>query len=73
MLEQDAGCIVFERRVGQSYICVKILLYSAILFPFKLTDHVITAKCPYDEIPGIFKRGNPFSGERCGKEILCIR
>jgi len=25
---------------------------------------VIAAKCPYHEIPGIFKRGNPFSGKR---------
>ena len=25
---------------------------------------VIGAKCPYDEIPGIFKRGDPFSVER---------
>jgi len=49
---------------------VEILLYSAILFTSKFTDHVIAAKCPYDEIPGIFKRGNPFSGERGEKEIL---
>jgi len=34
-------------------MCVEILLYSAILFTSKFTDHVITAKCPYDEIPGI--------------------
>jgi len=40
----------------------------------KFTDHVIAAKCPYDEIPGIFKCGNPFSDkrerERGEKEIL---
>jgi len=40
------------------------------MFTFKFTDHMISAKCPYDEIPGIFKRGNPFSGERGDKEIL---
>jgi len=40
---------------------------------FDTTDHVIAAKCPYDEIPGIFKRGNPFSGEIGGKEILIFR
>jgi len=34
---------------------VEILLYSAILFTSKFTYHVIAAKCPYDEIPGIFK------------------
>jgi len=44
------------------------LLYAAILSKF--TDHVIAAMCPYDEIPGIFKRGNTFSGERGEKEIL---
>jgi len=38
-------------------MCVKILLYSAILFTSKFTDHA--AKCPYDEIPSIFKQGNP--------------
>jgi len=41
-------------------MCVEIY----ILFTAKFTDHVIAAKCPYDEIPSIFKRGNPFSGER---------
>ena len=45
-------------------MCVEILLYSAILFTSKFTDHVIAAKCPYDEIPDSFKQGNPFSGER---------
>jgi len=40
------------------------------MFTFKFTDHMISANCPYDEIPGIFKRGNPFSGERGDKEIL---
>jgi len=65
MLKRNAlGWIVFECRVGQLYKCVEILLYSAILFISKFTNHVIAAKCPYDEIPGIFKRGNPFSGER---------
>jgi len=43
---------------------VEILLYSAILFTSKFTYHVIAAKCPYEEILGIFKRGNPFSGEK---------
>jgi len=41
-------------------MCVEILLYSAILFTFKFTDHVIAANYPYDEIPG----------ERDAKEIL---
>ena len=54
-------------------MCVEIQLYSAILLISKFTDHVITAKCPYDEIPGIFKRGNPFTGERGEKEILIFR
>jgi len=45
-------------------MCVEILLYSAILFTSKFTDHVIAAKCPYDKIPDSFKQGNPFSGER---------
>ena len=53
MLEWDAfGWIVFERRVGQYYMYVEILLYSAILFTSKFTDHVIATKYPYDEIPG---------------------
>jgi len=43
---------------------VEICLYSAILFISKFIDHMIAAKCQYDEIPGIFKSGNPFSGER---------
>ena len=51
-------------------MCVEILLYSAILFTSKFTDHVIATKCPYDEILGTFKQGNPFSGERGEKEIL---
>jgi len=51
-------------------MCVEILLYSAILFTSKFTDHVITARCPCDEIPGIFKQANPFSRERGEKEIL---
>ena len=51
-------------------MCVERLLYSAILFTSKFTDHVMAAKCPYDEIPGIFKRGNPLTGERGEKEIL---
>ena len=54
-------------------MCVAILLYSAILFKFSFTDHVIAVKCPYDEIPGIFKRGNSSSGERGEKEILLFR
>jgi len=45
-------------------MCVEILSYSAILFTSKFTDHVITAKCLCDEIPSIFKQGNPFSRER---------
>ena len=53
MLEWDAfGWIVYERRVGQYYMYVEILLYSAILFTSKFTDHVIAAKYRYDEIPG---------------------
>ena len=37
MLERNAfGCIVFERRVGQQYMCVEILFYSAILFYLNL-------------------------------------
>ena len=44
-------------------MCVEILLYSAILFTSKFSDHLIAAKCPYDEIPGIFKRRNPLSEE----------
>ena len=47
-------------------MCVKILLN--ILFTSKFTDHMIAAKCLYDEIHGIFKRGNQFSGER-GEKI----
>jgi len=54
-------------------VCVEILLYSAVLFTYKYTDRVIAAKCPYDEIPGIFKRGNPFSGERGETEIRLVR
>jgi len=45
-------------------MCVEIPLYFAILFTSKFTDHGIAAKCPYDEIPGISKRGNQFSRER---------
>ena len=46
-------------------MCAEILLYSAILFTSKLTNHVIAAMCPfYEEIPSIFKQGNPLSGER---------
>ena len=53
---------------------VEILLYSAILFTSKFTNHIIAAKCPYDVIPGIFEqRGNPFYGERGEKEILVFR
>jgi len=52
---------------------VEILLYFAILFTSKLTDNVIAAKCPYDEIPGTLKRGNPFTGERGEKEIPIFR
>ena len=56
MLKRNAfGCIVFERRVGQYYLCVEILLYSPILFTSKFNDHMMAAMCPY-EIPGIFKR-----------------
>ena len=44
-------------------MCVEILLDSVTLFKFEFTDHVIAANCPYDEIPVIFKRGNPFSGQ----------
>jgi len=51
-------------------MCVEILLYSAILVKFKFTDQVMAVMCPYDEIPGIFKQGNPSSGERDEKEIL---
>jgi len=36
-------------------MCVEILLYSAVLFTSKFIDHVIAAKCLYDEIPGVFK------------------
>ena len=43
------------------------------MFISKFTDHVIAAKCPYDEIPVIFKQGNPFSEERGAKEILIFR
>ena len=32
-----------------------IYVYSAILYISKFTDHVITAKYPYDEIPDISK------------------
>ena len=39
---------------GRPIMCMEILLYSAILFTAKFTDHVIAAKCPYNEIPGIF-------------------
>ena len=31
---------------------------------------MITAKCPYDKIPCIIKRGNPFSAEKGEKEVL---
>jgi len=37
------------------------------LFTSKLIDHVIAAKCPYDESPVFSKRGNTFSGEREAK------
>ena len=68
MLEWNAfGCIVFECR-PIIYVCGDT--FRLILFISKLTDHVIGAKCPYDEIPSIFKRGNPFSGERSEKEML---
>jgi len=40
-------------------MCVEILLFTS-----KCTDHLIAAKCPHDEIPGNFKRGNPFSEEK---------
>ena len=74
MLERNAfGCIVFERRVGQYYMCVEILLYSAILFITTFTDHMTAANCPYDEMPGIVKRGSPFSEEIGEKEILIFR
>jgi len=43
------------------------------LFKFKFIDHVIASKCPDDEIPGIFKLGNPSSGERGEQEILMFR
>ena len=56
MLKRNAfGCVAFERRLGQLYMCVEILLYSVILFTSNFTDHVLTAKYLYDEIPGIFK------------------
>jgi len=51
-------------------MCMEILFYSAILFTSKFTDHVISAKCPYDKLPSIFKRGNPFSGEEVKKTYL---
>ena len=54
-------------------MCVEILLKTAILSTSKFNDHMITAKCPYDEIPGVFKRGNPFSGERGETEMLIFR
>ena len=50
-----------------------ILLYAAISFTSKSTDHVTAAKCSYDNIFGVFKRGNPFSVERGEKEILIFR
>jgi len=52
-------------------MCVEIPY--TILFISKFTNHVIAAKYPYDEIPGIFKQGNPFSGERGEKQILIFR
>ena len=58
------GCVAFERLLGQLYMCVEILLYSVILFTSNFTDHVLTAKYLYDKISGIFKWGNPLSGER---------
>ena len=65
MLEQDAFMyIVFERRVGQYYMCVEILLYSAISFISKLNEHVIAANCPYAEIPGIVLNEETNSQER---------
>ena len=65
MLKWNAfGCVAFERRLGQLYMCVEILLYSVILFTSNFTDHVLTAKYLYDKISGIFKWGNPLSGER---------
>jgi len=51
---------------------VEIRLNSAILLTSKCIDHVISAKCPYDEILGIFKRGNTFSRESGETEILII-
>jgi len=47
--------------------------FYTILFTFKFTDHVIAVNFPYDEIPVIFERGNPFSGERGEKEKLKFR
>ena len=54
-------------------MCVQILLCSAILFISKITDHVIAAKYPYDEIPGGFKRGNPISGESGKKKYYFVK
>ena len=65
-IELNSGAVMAPKKMTTQ----KILSYFAILFTSKFTDHVIAAKCPYDEIPGIFKRGNPFSGERGEKEIL---
>ena len=61
MLELNTfGCIVFERRVGQYYMCMEILLYSAILFTSKFTDHVIAAW----RNPRYFQTGKAHSPER---------
>ena len=44
---------------------IKTRLYtddSTIVLPFKFTDHMVVALCPYDGIPGIFKRQTHFPG-----------
>ena len=72
MLDENAfGYIVASGRLIL-YVCVEIRLNSAILFTSKCTDHVISAKWPYGEILGIFKRGNTFSRESGETEILII-
>jgi len=57
-------------RWCSSETLLSVFFFYTILFTSKFIDHMIAAKCPNDEIPGIFKQGNPFSGERGLKEIL---
>ena len=65
---QEESFRVYLFLASDRYMCVEILLYSAILFTSQFTGHVIAAKCSYEEIPSILNE-ETLSGERW-KEIL---